>query len=98
MIKARFIKATPTKDGITYILQGERTKDALRAAAEFDDEICDIELEKLKDRVVNANEVSPEWYIFNEVCEAVERGVKDAYELGKQEEQARHDLPAPEGE
>lgn len=41
MINARFVKATPTKEGITYTLQGERNKQALHAAAELQDEaVC----------------------------------------------------------
>ena len=44
MIKAKFIKATPIEGGITYILKGERTKDALRAAVDLDNEDCTIDL------------------------------------------------------
>lgn len=44
MIKAKFIKATPIEGGITYILKGERTKDALRAAVDLDNEDCIIEI------------------------------------------------------
>ena len=48
MIKAKFIKATPIEGGITYILKGERTKDALRAAVDLDNEDCIIELDVRK--------------------------------------------------
>ena len=45
MIKAKFMKAFPCEDSITYTLKGEKSKDALRAAAEFQDEACIIDLE-----------------------------------------------------
>ena len=51
MIKARFMKAYPCEDSITYTLKGEKSKDALRAAAEYQDENCVIDL--AVDKVIN---------------------------------------------
>lgn len=42
MIKARFVKAYSTEDGITYTLKGEKSKLALRLAADLQDEDCYI--------------------------------------------------------
>lgn len=44
MIKAKFIKAYPTEDGITYMLKGEKSKQALRLAADLQDEDCLLSL------------------------------------------------------
>ena len=43
MIKARFIKATPTEDGITYTLKGPKDKTSLHAAVDLQDQDCTIE-------------------------------------------------------
>ena len=78
MIKARFEKATPTQDGITYVLKGERTKDALRAAVDLDNEDCVIELadktpEPSADTIPDA--IRQIWSIYNEA-------VRDAFAAG----------------
>jgi len=46
MIKAQFIKAEPTKDGITIMLKAEKSKENLRKAVELMDERCEIHLER----------------------------------------------------
>ncbi len=42
MIKARFVKASPTQDGITYVLQGQKDKADLHAAVDLQDVECSI--------------------------------------------------------
>ena len=44
MIRAKFVKAFVTEEGITYTLKGEKSKDVLRAAVDLQDENCIIEL------------------------------------------------------
>ncbi len=51
MIKARFIKAFVTEEGITYTLKGEKSKNVLRSAVDLQDENCIIDLEV--EKVIN---------------------------------------------
>ena len=44
MINARFIKAEPTKDGITFILKAQKTKANMRLAVDLMDEECEISI------------------------------------------------------
>lgn len=42
MIRAKFIKAVPTEEGITYTLKGESDKTALHSAVDLQGEECFI--------------------------------------------------------
>lgn len=86
MIKARFIKATPTKEGITYILQGERSKDALRAAVDLDNELCTIDIAEPD---TAKQETALIMQVFDGMIADVKRWVESAYDIGRAEEQAK---------
>jgi len=55
MINARFIKAEPTKDGITFILKAQKTKANMRLAVDLMDEECEISI-KTKESSISFRE------------------------------------------
>lgn len=79
-IAAKFDKPSPTKDGITYTLKGPKSKESIRAAADYYDEDCLIILAsemQITPRDVMLSEIRAQLERLNDNIEAQTKEVTD---------------------